>query len=175
MSLLNISFLNEAINERNILLPNEICGHVRNRLIESISQYGGQDGMDGVLVCLDKENKKLSFAAAHNAPILIRKNTLIEFEADKMPIGKGERIDNFKQQIIDVEAGDLFYLYTDGYTDQFGGPKEKKFKYKQMKALLQSVCNQSLAEQKKILDAIISNWRGDLEQTDDILIIGFKI
>jgi serine phosphatase RsbU (regulator of sigma subunit)/rhodanese-related sulfurtransferase len=175
MSLLNISFLNEAINERNILQPNEICGHVRTKLVESISKEGGQDGMDGVLVCLDKEKKKLSFAAAHNAPILIRNNEVIEFEADKMPIGKGERTENFKQQIVDVKPGDMFYLYTDGYTDQFGGPKGKKFKYKQMKALLQSVCNQSLEEQRKILDAIISNWKGDLEQTDDILIIGFRI
>jgi serine phosphatase RsbU (regulator of sigma subunit)/rhodanese-related sulfurtransferase len=175
MSLLNISFLNEAINERNILAPNEICGHVRKKLVESISREGGQDGMDGVLVSLDKEKKKLSFAAAHNAPILIRQNTLIEFEADKMPIGKGERTESFKQQSIDVEPGDLFYLYTDGYTDQFGGPKGKKFKYKQMKALLQSICNQPLNEQKRILDDIINNWKGDLEQTDDILIIGFKI
>ena len=175
MSLLNISFLNEAINERNIFSPNEICGYVRNKLITSISRDGGQDGMDGVVVSIDKEKKKLSFAAAHNAPILIRNNELIEFEADKMPIGKGERAENFKQQVIDVEKDDLFYLYTDGYTDQFGGAKGKKFKYKQMKALLQSISNQSLSEQKKILDAIINNWKGDLEQTDDILIIGFKI
>ncbi len=175
MSLLNISFLNEAINERNILIPNEICGYVRNKLITSISQDGGQDGMDGVLVSIDKGKKKLSFAAAHNAPILIRNNKLIEFEADKMPIGKGERTENFKHQVVDIEKGDTFYLYTDGYTDQFGGAKGKKFKYKQMKALLQSISNQSLAEQKKILDAIINNWKGDLEQTDDILVIGFKI
>jgi len=175
MSLLNISFLNEAINERAILQPNEICDHVRKRLIENISQEGGQDGMDGALVCLDRKKNKLSFAAAHNAPILVRKNTVIEFDADKMPIGKGVRSDNFKQQAIDVEPGDLFYLYTDGYTDQFGGPKGKKFKYKQMKALLQSICNQPLNEQKKILDDIISNWKGELEQTDDILLIGFKI
>jgi len=175
MSLLNISFLNEAINERNLVLPNEICDHVRKRLIDNISQDGGQDGMDGVLISLDNENKKLSFAAAHNAPVLIRKNNVIEFEADKMPIGKGERSDNFRQQNIDIEEGDLFYLYTDGYTDQFGGPKGKKFKYSQMKALLQSICNQPLIEQKKILDDIITNWKGNMEQTDDILIIGFKI
>jgi len=174
MSLLNISFLNEAINERNITLPNEIFDHVRQRLIENISQDGGQDGMDGVLVCMDNENKKLHFAAAHNAPILIRKNTVIEFEADKMPIGKGDKIENFRQQVIDIEEGDTIYLYTDGYTDQFGGGKGKKFKYKQMKALLQSICNQPLNEQKKILDDIITNWKGDLEQTDDILILGFK-
>lgn len=175
MSLLNISFLNEAINERSLLEPNQICEHVRQKLIESISQDGGQDGMDGVLVCLDEENKKLSFAAAHNAPILIRENTLIEFEADKMPIGIGVNQNEFTQQTVDVQPGDLFYLYTDGYTDQFGGPKGKKFKYKQMKALLQSICNQPLVEQRKILDAIITDWKRDLEQTDDILIIGFKI
>lgn len=175
MSLLNISFLNEAINVRDMVAPNEIFGYIRSKLIESISQDGGQDGMDGVLVCIDKGNKKLGFAAAHNAPILIRKNTVIEFEADKMPIGKGDRADNFKQQIIDIEEGDTIYLYTDGYTDQFGGGKGKKFKYKQMKALLQSICNQPMNEQRKILDDIITNWKGDLEQTDDILIIGFKL
>jgi len=175
MSLLNISFLNEAVNERNITPPNEIFDHVRKRLVESISQEGGQDGMDGALVCYDREKKKLSFAAAHNAPILIRKNAVIEFDADKMPIGKGERSDNFKNQEVSLEAGDLFYLYTDGYTDQFGGPKGKKFKYRQMKALLQSICMQPLNEQKKILDAVISNWKGDLEQTDDILLIGIKM
>lgn len=175
MSLLNISFLNEAINERGISAPNEICGQVRTKLVESVSKEGGQDGMDGVLVCLDEERKKLSFAAAHNAPILIRNNKVIEFEADKMPVGKGERNENFTQQIVDIEPGDIFYLYTDGYTDQFGGPKGKKFKYKQMKAVLQSISSQSLEEQKKILDATISNWKGDMEQTDDILIIGFRI
>jgi serine phosphatase RsbU (regulator of sigma subunit)/rhodanese-related sulfurtransferase len=175
MSLLNISLLNEAVNERNILSPDEICGHVRTKLIESVSQEGGQDGMDGVLVCLDADRKTLSFAAAHNAPILIRNNEVIEFEADKMPIGKGERTEDFKQQTVDVKAGDIFYLFTDGYTDQFGGPKGKKFKYKQMRALLQSICNQSLAEQKRILDAVVGNWKGQAEQTDDILVIGFKI
>lgn len=173
MSLLNISFLNEAINERNIVEPNKICDHVRNRLIQSISAGGGKDGMDGVLINLDKDRKKLSFAAAYNAPILIRNNAIIEFDADRMPIGKGIRSDDFKQHVVDVEPGDIFYLFTDGYTDQFGGPKGKKFKYKQMKALLQSICNQSMAEQKKILGAIIDNWRGNLEQTDDILVVGF--
>lgn len=173
MSLLNISFLNEAINERNIELPNEICGHIRTRLLGSVSLGGNQDGMDGVLVCL--ENKKISFAAAHNAPILIRKGAVIEFEADKMPIGKGIKADNFTNQTVDVEDGDLFYLYTDGYTDQFGGSKGKKFKYKQMKALLQSISNQAMDEQRKILEAAISNWRGSLEQTDDILLVGFKL
>lgn len=175
MSLLNISFLNEAINERNIEKPNEICAHIRNRLIESISNDGGRDGMDGVLLSIDSEKKKLCFTAAHNAPILIRDNTIIEFDADKMPIGKGIKSDDFKHHIVDIESGDLFYLYTDGYTDQFGGPKGKKFKYRQMLALLQSICNQSMAEQKKILEAIIDNWRGNLEQTDDILMVGFKV
>ena len=92
-----------------------------------------------------------------------------------MPIWKGIRDENFKLQEIDLEKGDLVYMYTDGYTDQFGGAKGKKFKYRQMKALMQSICNQPLSEQKRILDDIINNWKGNLEQTDDILVIGFKI
>jgi serine phosphatase RsbU (regulator of sigma subunit)/rhodanese-related sulfurtransferase len=175
MSLLNISFLNEAIKEKDLFQPDEIFGHVRSRLIDSLSADGGKDGMDGALVCIDGERNKLSFAAAHNAPILIRNGDVVEFEADKMPVGKGIRQDNFRQQVIDLVPGDLFYLYTDGYPDQFGGPRGKKFRYKQMKALIQSISSQPMQEQRKILEAIIENWKGNLEQTDDILIIGFKV
>lgn len=174
MSLLNISFLNEAINERNLKQPNEVCGYVRNKLVESISQDGGKDGMDGVLISLDTEKKTMSYAAAHNAPVMIRKNTLIELEADKMPIGKSEHEKEFKHCEISLERGDMIYLFTDGYADQFGGPRGKKFKYKQMTELMMAIHQKPLPEQKNILAKTIENWKGDMEQTDDILILGFR-
>ena len=92
-----------------------------------------------------------------------------------MPVGKGEKIDSFKSHAIKLHAGDTLYLYTDGYADQFGGPKGKKFKYKQLNDLLMSINHKTMTEQKKQLDATIESWKDNLEQVDDILIIGIKI
>ncbi|HLC84092.1 MAG TPA: tetratricopeptide repeat protein, partial [Bacteroidia bacterium] len=132
MSLLNISFLNEAINEKEIHQPNEVLNHVRKRLIESME--GRQDGMDAILMRFigSGGNMKIDYAAAHNAPLLIRNGELLHLKADKMPVGKGEKTDDFTLHSIEVKKGDLLYLYTDGYPDQFGGAQGKKFKYKQL-------------------------------------------
>jgi serine phosphatase RsbU (regulator of sigma subunit)/rhodanese-related sulfurtransferase len=175
MSLLNISFLNEAINEKGIETPDEICNYVRQKLIESISQDGAKDGMDGILICWDDQAQKLTYAAGHNSPFLVIGNSGRELEVDKMPIGYGENLKNFKLGQIDVKSEERIYLYTDGYADQFGGPRGKKFKYKQLQELLVSLNNVSFTEQKKILDAIITEWKGNLEQTDDILVVGVKL
>ncbi len=173
MSLLNISFLNEAIIEKNIKQPNEILNHVRQRLIESISKDGAQDGMDGILVCI--ENDKITYAAANNAPVIVRDNAVINLPADKMPIGKGEKGISFTHFTIEAKPGDMLYFYTDGYADQFGGPKGKKFKYKQLDELLISIHKKPMEEQKQILTETIEKWKGSLEQVDDILIIGMRI
>ena len=173
MSLLNISFLNEAITEKNIKQPNEIFNHARQRLIESVSQEGAQDGMDGILLCF--ENNKITYAAANNAPVIVRGDSIINLPSDKMPIGKGERNNSFTHYTVDSRKGDMIYFCTDGYADQFGGPKGKKFKYKQLEELLISVNQKSLKEQKQILETTIEKWKGNLEQVDDILIIGLQI
>jgi len=174
MSLLNISFLNEAINEKKIAEPNEVLNHVRKRLISSVSKDGAQDGMDGILVCFDKGKSTLTYAAAHNRPILIRNNEIIEHKADKMPIGVGVRNDSFALYSIEVKEGDSLYLYTDGYADQFGGEKGKKFKYKNLNELLLNNCQKPLAEQKEILDRTFEKWKGELEQIDDVCVIGLR-
>ncbi|MEW6468651.1 MAG: SpoIIE family protein phosphatase [Bacteroidota bacterium] len=175
MSLLNISFLNEAINEKGLEEPNEICNYVRQRLIGSISQDGGKDGMDGILICIDDKAKKLTYAAGHNSPFLVSGNTGRALGADKMPIGKGEVQADFQLNRVDLKEGDTLYLFTDGYADQFGGPRGKKFKSRQLHELLVSFGDVSLEEQKKVLDAIIEEWRGGQEQTDDILVMGIRI
>lgn len=175
MSLLNTSFINEAINEKNIIEPNEIFNYVRGRLIASVSQDGAQDGMDGILVCFDKSNNKITYASAHNVPVLVKGDELIKLQSDKMPIGKGEKDATFNLFTMDVQKGDMLYLYTDGYPDQFGGPKGKKFKYNQLNELLIFNSKKSIEEQKEILLSNFINWKGKMEQVDDILIIGIRV
>jgi serine phosphatase RsbU (regulator of sigma subunit)/rhodanese-related sulfurtransferase len=175
MSLLNSSLLNEAINEKNIVRPDEILNYVRKKLIENISQDGGQDGMDGILLCWDTETRHLCYAAAHNSPYLVVSGTGKVLDADKMPIGKGERDQGFKLNMLTLNDNETMYLFTDGYADQFGGPKGKKFMYKHLHELLASLNDVSFSEQKRILDAAIIEWKGNLDQTDDILLIGLKL
>jgi serine phosphatase RsbU (regulator of sigma subunit) len=172
MSLLNISFLNEAINEKNIVSTNEVFNHVRKRLITSISADGAQDGMDAVLIKLN--DNKIEYAAANSSPILVRNNKVTDLPYDKMPIGKSEQIREFNKYTLETEKGDMLYFCTDGYADQFGGEQGKKFKHKQLQELLVAICNKSVSEQKKILNDTFEAWKGTLEQVDDICIIGLR-
>lgn len=182
MSLLNIGFLSEAINEKGIEKPNEIFDYVRLKLTNTISKEGQKDGFDGILICVDAVSKQITYAAANNAPILIAGAStgsataqFIELEADRMPVGVGERKENFKLYTIDANHGDMLYLYTDGYADQFGGPKGKKFKYKQLNELLLANYTKPLNEQHTVLKSTFENWQGDLEQVDDVCVIGIRI
>ncbi len=177
MSLLNMGFLSEAIKEKNILQPNEILNYVRKRLIESIGNDGQQDGMDCILICIDGmiESKTITYAAANNEPILISSNEVISLPKDKMPVGKGERTQSFTLQTAILKPGDTLYLYTDGYADQFGGPKGKKFKYKQLNEMLLLNSRLPLNNQHLLLTEKFEEWRSGLEQVDDVTIIGIRI
>jgi serine phosphatase RsbU (regulator of sigma subunit)/lipopolysaccharide biosynthesis regulator YciM len=175
MSLLNIGFLTEAINEQNIVKPNEIMNYVRQRLIDGISKEGQKDGFDGILVCIDQKANKITYSAAHNAPLLIRNEQIIELTKDKMPVGQGEKNDSFTLHEIELESSDTLYLYTDGYADQFGGPKGKKFLYKKLNELLLALNPLNMAERAVKLDHEFEKWKGSLEQVDDVLIIGIKV
>ena len=175
MSLLNISFLNEAINEKKISEPNKVLDYVRQRLIKNISKDGGQDGMDAILLCFDLETKEVTYAAANNSPLIIREGEIIEYEADKMPVGIGIRNEPFRLFKLDVLKEDTILVYTDGFADQFGGPKGKKFKYKQLKENLIANHHLPLTEQKEKLVSVFESWKGNLEQVDDVCFIGIKI
>jgi serine phosphatase RsbU (regulator of sigma subunit) len=175
MSLLNIGFLSEAIKEKRIDEPNEVFNYVRSRLIESISDDGQKDGFDGTLICYDKKRSKILYTAAHCTPLVIRNDEMLEMESDKMPVGKGERTESFALHEFDVKPNDRIYLYTDGFADQFGGPKGKKFKYKSMKEVLLSEYINKMSKQKDVIEEVFEEWRGTLEQTDDVTIIGLKI
>ncbi|MCW3076730.1 MAG: protein serine/threonine phosphatase, partial [Bacteroidetes bacterium] len=175
MSLLNIGFLSEAINEKNITGPHEIFNYARERLINSISKEEQKDGFDGILICINQLDKSITYAGANIGPILISDNTLHELPYDKMPVGKGENEKSFTLRKIDYKPADTLYLYTDGYADQFGGPKGKKFKYKQLEDLFLAIDSLSCEDQKMKLETAFMNWKGNLEQIDDVLIMGVKL
>jgi ligand-binding sensor domain-containing protein/serine phosphatase RsbU (regulator of sigma subunit) len=175
MSLLNLSFINEALNEKNIATPNEIFNHVRSRLINSISKEGQKDGFDGTLVCFDKANKKLMYSAANTKPILLSNGVTQILSADKMPVGKGERQESFVLHEINYQSGDVLYLFTDGYADQFGGQQGKKFKFKQLEETIVSLHKMPMAEQESVLNLKFEKWKDALEQVDDVCMIGIRL
>jgi serine phosphatase RsbU (regulator of sigma subunit)/Tfp pilus assembly protein PilF len=175
MSILNIGFLSEAINEKEIVEPNLILNYVRQRLIESISEEEQKDGMDAILICFNKNDRSITYAAANNEPILISGNKIIELPKDKMPVGKGEKTNDFALFTIEATKGDILYLYTDGFADQFGGPKGKKFKYKQLNDLLLANSKKDMNMQEELLVNEFKDWKGNLEQVDDVCIIGIRV
>lgn len=187
MSLLNIGFLTEAINEKGIEKPNEVFDYVRLKLTNTVSKDGQKDGFDGVLICFEyklningniESLKKITYASANNAPVLVKSCKVPEiFHApyDRMPVGVGERKENFCLYTIDANPGDMLYFYTDGYADQFGGTKGKKFKYKQLDELLCLIHMQPMEEQKMALQLAFENWKGKMEQVDDVCVIGIRI
>lgn len=175
MSILNMSFISEAIKERSIYEPNKIFDFVRKRLIESISSEEQKDGFDGILVCINKTTQKITFAAANNNPVLVSNNEMKHLPTDKMPVGKGEKTAPFNLYTVDYKPGDFMYLYSDGYADQFGGPKGKKFKYKPLEELILKNSVLVPNAQKKVLDTHFEAWKGNLEQVDDVLVLGIKL
>jgi len=180
MSMVGISHLNESIIEKNLIHPNEILDNMRKGIIASLNPEGSEeeskDGMDCVLCAYDFENMKLEFAAANNPLWLIRNGEMQEFKPDKMPVGMyHSKTAPFSLQTIDLQKGDIVYTFTDGYADQFGGDKGKKYKYKQLQEKLLQIKDLPLSDQKSILDKEFEKWKGNLEQVDDVLIIGVKI
>ena len=175
MSLLNITFLNEAIAEKNIKEPHLILNFVRQRLIDNISKEGQKDGFDGILMQINTKTKTVCYAAANNSPIIIRNNQIVELPKDRMPVGKGENLNSFTLQQVDLQKGDTIYLYTDGYADQFGGPQGKKFLYKRLNEFILNINNEPFVHKGEKLDRTFEEWRGKLEQVDDVCVIGFKI
>jgi serine phosphatase RsbU (regulator of sigma subunit) len=174
MSLLNISFLNEAITEKKIQEPNLILDHTRNLLISNLSQNDSKDGMDGILLRIEKQNRRITYAAANNAPLIVRNGIVEELPLDKMPIGKGERVTPFSLHTLDTNGSDLLYLTTDGFADQFGGVRGKKFKRSGLKELVKQHSTAPVNTQHEHFSNAFGDWKGDLEQVDDVLIVGIR-
>lgn len=181
MSLLNHAFLNEVVKVKKVYGPGQILDEVRNLLVltlnkQSTGETQNKDGMDCVLCCFDMANMKLTYAAANNALWIYRAGEILEFSSDKMPVGRYmEEQTSFKETTINLQKGDIIYTFTDGFADQFGGEKGKKFKYKALKELLLSVAGLPLHKQSEILGQRFIEWKGDYEQVDDVCVIGMKV
>ncbi|MBL7913038.1 MAG: tetratricopeptide repeat protein [Bacteroidia bacterium] len=178
MSLLNITSLEKAIEQH--IEPALILNATRKTIIERLkkdgSPDGGKDGMDCSLISLDFKNNMLTYAAANNPVWIVRGQELLEFSPDKMPVGKHDKDGTaFTQHTITLQKNDVVYTLTDGLPDQFGGPKGKKFMYKRLKELLISITHLPMVEQKEQLAMALNEWKGDLEQVDDVCVIGVRI
>ena len=167
--------LNRSVREHGLTDPGKILDKTREIVVQEFekSEEGVQDGMDIALCSL--ENKKLRYAGAHNPLWIIRKGEVLETKADKQPIGKFRKPQPYTTHTFELEKGDAIYIFSDGYVDQFGGEKEKKFKSKAFKKLLLSIQDKTMEQQKIIIDDTFENWKGELEQIDDVCVIGVKI
>ncbi len=180
MSIIGHNSLNKIVNQYGILEPAKILEELNKEVIGTLHQEGAlgdvMDGMDLALIAYDTKSNIIEYAGAYNPMYLIRDGELIETKADRQAIGKS--IDNdgkiFTTKEVAVQKGDVIYLFSDGYADQFGGDKLKKFKSKNMKELMVHIASKSIEEQRNILDETIERWRGAMEQVDDILVIGRK-
>jgi serine phosphatase RsbU (regulator of sigma subunit)/ligand-binding sensor domain-containing protein len=180
MSMLNISCLNEAVEGQKLYHTADILNYTRKKIIKHLSndgsKDGGKDGMDCSLISFNFKQKQIEYSAANNPVWIVRNGELIELKPDKMPVGKHDRDnESFTQHIFDLQKGDTIYALTDGMPDQFGGPKGKKFMYKQLKDFLININRLPLNEQKEQLELSFENWKGESEQVDDVLIIGVRI
>jgi len=196
MSMIGNSLLNETVIENKITDAAQILNALRNNIVKTLQQKGQsfitRDGMDIALCVWDKEKKEIQYAGANNSLYLYRNNadglesnkklklygsSLYEVLPDKQPIGYMEdKMDkSFSSYTMQLKKGDIIYIATDGYADQFGGEANKKFTKKKFRELLASIAEKPLPEQKEIMDRIIEQWKNTTTQTDDICLLGVKI
>ena len=198
MSMLGITLLNELIVLGNIDQPGRILGQLRSKVKAMLVQEGNirdqKDGMDMAIAVIDKEKMELQFAGAYNPLYLIRdrehltghepglkttingeESVLFELKGDKQPIGIHWEEKDFSTQMVTLKEKDTVYVFSDGYIDQYGGDQRKKFKSRKFKELLLSIQSGSMEMQKKRIEETFENWRGNIEQIDDVCVIGVRI
>jgi sigma-B regulation protein RsbU (phosphoserine phosphatase) len=180
MTMAGTAFLNEILSSGNITGPADILFRLRGLVTKLLKQKGeageAADGMDISVVMLNEKHSSLRFAGANNPFYLIRDEEVTIVKGDRMPIGIHLNFDkSFTDHSLEMRSGDMIYLFTDGYADQFGGPKNKKFRYHQFQELLLAISKLTMDEQKKTLHRTITDWKGKNDQVDDILILGFRV
>jgi serine phosphatase RsbU (regulator of sigma subunit) len=188
MSLLGVAFLNEIVNKENEVFANEILNKLREHVVNSLNQPAElateeeehvKEGMDIALCVIDYPTLSLQFTGAQNPLIIIRNGEIIEIKADKMPVGYSEdHLDKtFTNNSITLETGDCLYIFSDGYAHQFGGDAEKtkKFSSKRLRAALLEVSSLPMSEQERKMIQLHDEWKGNNDQTDDVLLIGMRV
>jgi serine phosphatase RsbU (regulator of sigma subunit) len=177
MSMLGYNLLNDIVG-KGIIEPNEILSRLHKGIRTSLNQDATQnrDGMDMALCVIDPKEKILEYAGAQNPLIYIQEGKLYRVRGNKYPVG-GFQVENheYTKHTIKVDKPTTFYIFSDGFHDQFGGPAGRKFMTKNFRDLLHEIYNMPMEEQKNILELVINEWMGEHEQTDDILVIGFRL
>ena len=167
------------MNEHRLLKLSIILNYLNLSVNETLHKAAEgasvRDGMDMSICALNTKTLELHWAGANNPIWYIKNNELAEIKADKQPIGKYENRKPFTHHSVQLQTGDRIYLFTDGYADQFGGPKGKKFKYNQLNELLLSINSSDLTQQQSKLSGVFDAWKGELEQVDDVLVVGIKV
>lgn len=177
VSVLCSNALNKVVKEMHVKKPSEILDHT-SEILEgyfSRSEEEMKDGMDIAFCCLDLKQKTVEFALANNPLYHVRAGVLQEVKPDKQPIGKHDGRKPFTNHSITLSEGDSIYLFSDGYADQFGGPKGKKFKYSQLKETIIAQQHLTMNEQQRSLENTLQQWMGALEQVDDICVMGIRV
>ena len=178
MSMLGVTMLNEIVNGKHILMPDQIIENLRQGIIKSLKQVAEEDsikdGMD-IAVCVVDFDKNILWYAGANSPLyLVRGGELTHYRADKMPVAIHYKMEPFTLHKIDLQKGDAFYIFSDGYADQFGGPKQKKFMSMQLRETLVGMAVMPMLQQGERLNEIFEEWRGDSPQIDDVTLIGVR-
>ena len=184
MSMLGISYLNEIVQRREITRANQVLNEIRRQIKHSLRQRGQpdepKDGIDMALCVIDTKTWVMQYAGANNPLYLIQESNgkpeLKVIKADPMPLGYYSGKDKpFTNHTINIEIGDTFYIFSDGFVDQKGGERNRKFMSRNFKELLLQINDQSLYDQKEFLDNTFMRWMGDNPQIDDILVIGVRV
>ncbi len=179
MTVIGSSLMNQIVNIMGITSPAEILQNLDARVIETLKQHGetsSNDGMDIALFRYDLKKKELSYAGAKRSLFLFRKNEHREFKGDKFPIGSTQYglAKSFKEHVTSIQPGDVIYMFSDGYQDQFGGMAGKKFMLKRFKEMLVEIHQMKMNDQLLVLESENTKWTGNSEQTDDILVLGIR-
>ena len=179
MSMLGVSFLNEIILNKGIIQPDQVINSLREEIIRALKQKEShselKDGMDICVCLLDPEKGSLQFAGALCPLWILSKGELTEIKGDKMPVAIHDTMKPFTNHWIDLKQGDTFYIFSDGFVDQFGGPNQKKYLSKNFKITLGEMQAKPMYEQGAELDRIFEEWREDVEQIDDVTVIGVRV
>ena len=180
MSMLGVSFLNEIVSRDEKFTASFILQRLRDLVKTTLSQTGkegeAKDGMDIALIIYDKKKRKCQYAGAYNPLYLIRNSELSEVKADRMPIGIYQADEKeFTNNELHLQKGDCLYIFSDGFSDQIGGDKGKKFLSKTMKDLLVQIHAEPMSKQKDILQKTLSDWMGSFSQVDDVMVAGLRI
>ncbi len=178
MSMLGVTLLNEIVIGKHISMPDRILESLREGVIKSLNQAADEesikDGMDIAVCLVDFDNDTLWYAGANSPLYLVREGQLIHYRADKMPVAIHYKMGPFTLHEVKLKKGDAFYIFSDGYADQFGGPKEKKYMTTKLKETLVALEGLSMIQQGEKLNEIFEKWKGDNPQVDDVTLIGVR-